>query len=81
MGERSLAQASKWGQVPPLLPSAVALGIASDLGPVASFPRQCTELQSFLFPSPTKEDRVAAGSLRTLNKHKRATIIVMIITR
>lgn len=27
-----------------VLPSVVALGIASDLGPVAYFPRQCTEL-------------------------------------
>lgn len=81
MGEGSLAWASKSGRLQPLLSSAVALGIASDFGPVAYFPRPCTELLCVLFPSTTKEERIAAGSPRTLNKYKIATIIIMIITR
>jgi len=48
MREQSIARASKSGWVLPLLPSAVVLGIASDLGPVAYFPRQCTELVYFV---------------------------------
>lgn len=52
MREQSIARASKSGWVLPLLPSAMALGVASDLGPIAYFTRQHTELVFFVVVVP-----------------------------
>lgn len=52
MGEQSIARASKSGWVQPPLPSAVALGIASDLDPVAYFLRHAQNFSFFFFFVP-----------------------------
>lgn len=57
------------------------LGHCFSCDPVAYFPRQRIELLSMLLPSAGQEGRISAGSLRTPNKYKTATIIIMIITQ